>query len=191
MSKPIPYMKFYVSDYIGDTMHLSTVEHGAYMLIMCSYWQKQKAPHEDKMHQIARMPKSEWADIRETLAELFKIKDGLWTHKRIDAELKQVKVQAKKNREAGIKSGEARRRKAAQNERPFNARSTNDEQTYEADRVYTVGNASLSSQTAENASKKQNYYPDPETLKQMEWNEGFWTHEKIHSRSNARKWGNR
>lgn len=189
MSKPIPYMRFYVGDYVGDTMHLSTIEHGAYMLIMCSYWQKQKPPHEDRIHKIVGMSKSEWGEIRETMSEFFIIKDGLWTHKRIDAERKHVTVQAKKNREAGIKSGEARRRKAEQNERPFNARSTNDEQTYEADKVYTVEDAPLSSLTAENASEKPNYKPDSETLKRMQFNEGFWIHQKIHSRANARKWG--
>lgn len=169
------------------------------MLIMCSYWHKQSAPHDDKIHQIARMSKSEWNDIRETLAELFQIKDGVWRHKRIEAELKNVRDQAKKNREAGIKSGETRRRKKEQNERAFNERSTDAERTLnermnetrtkrEAAKGYTVENASLFSQTALDAPKLQNYQPDSETLRTMNWNEGFWVHQRIHSRAEARKW---
>ena len=108
MSKPIPYMRFYVADYIGDTMHLSTLEQGAYILIICSYWQKQEPPTEEKMHRVARMKPAEWQEIRDTMSELFTIKKDVWHHKRIDTELKAVRTQAKRNREAGLKSAAKR-----------------------------------------------------------------------------------
>ncbi len=34
----LPFMKFYVGDYLGDTQHLSCEEHGAYLLLLMTMW---------------------------------------------------------------------------------------------------------------------------------------------------------
>ena len=80
-----PWMPLYVADYLGDTGHLSTIEHGAYMLLIMHYWQTASLPDDDrKLARIARMQPDEWAEVRDTLSDLF---GPGWTHKRIDAEL--------------------------------------------------------------------------------------------------------
>jgi uncharacterized protein YdaU (DUF1376 family) len=128
-----PYMPLFVADYLADTAHLSAAEHGAYLLLLMNYWQRQKPlPADDrKLARIARMSDAEWGDARETLAELFRESDGLWHHKRVDAELVRLGELAAKAAAAGRASGEARRAKADTNaniiERPLNDRSTNDE----------------------------------------------------------------
>src|SRR4051794_27031196 len=35
-----PWMAFYPADYLGDTGHLSTTEHGAYALLIFNYWMR-------------------------------------------------------------------------------------------------------------------------------------------------------
>lgn len=95
MTRP-HWMPLYVADYLADTGHLSTIEHGAYMLLMMHYWQHGGLPSDDrKLARICRLAPDEWADIRDTMADLFG--DG-WTHKRIEAELaKAVDVISKRS----------------------------------------------------------------------------------------------
>lgn len=142
VKKPIPYMQFYIADYIGDTLHLSVEQHGAYILIICAYWQTQKPPKESSLPAIVRMSSEQWKEHRDIMSEFFDIKDGAWHHRRIDTELQKVRIQAKKNRIAGKKSGASRRAKKEQNERAFNERSTNDErnvnQSYVKDEIATL-----------------------------------------------------
>lgn len=81
-------MPLYVADYLADTGHLSTVEHGAYMLLIMHYWQTGSLPEDDKrLSRIARLNEAEWQDVRDTLADMF---DANWKHKRIDAEIAKV-----------------------------------------------------------------------------------------------------
>lgn len=80
-----PWMPLYVSDYLGDTRRLKTIEHGAYMLLIMEYWQHGALPSDDdELAEIAGLDINEWLDMRPKIARLFQ--DG-WKHKRIDAEL--------------------------------------------------------------------------------------------------------
>ena len=107
-----PWMPFYVRDYLGDTSHLSTVEHGAYLLLIMHYWLNGGLPADDtKLARIARLPPAEWSAVRDTVAEFF---DEGWQHKRVDAELattaEKYARRSKAGREGGIASGRARQR---------------------------------------------------------------------------------
>lgn len=80
-------MPLYVADYLADTRRLSTLEHGAYMLLIMEYWRNEGIPTDDKkLARIVGLTFDEWMDIREEMADLFQ--DG-WKHKRIDEELKR------------------------------------------------------------------------------------------------------
>jgi uncharacterized protein YdaU (DUF1376 family) len=123
----LPYMPLYVADYLADAAHLSTLGHGAYLLLIMTYWQRGSAlPADDrKLARIARVSPEEWDDIRDDIEEFFTEIDGQWTHKRIDAELGSVKAKTEQARAAGKASAERRSNsKSTTVQRPFNERST-------------------------------------------------------------------
>jgi uncharacterized protein YdaU (DUF1376 family) len=106
----LPYMPLYVADYLADAAHLSTLEHGAYLLLIMTYWQRGKPlpAQDERLANIVRMPLDQWQAIRGNLAEFFQDDGGTWTHKRIEKELAGVKEKSEKARNAGKASAEAK-----------------------------------------------------------------------------------
>lgn len=111
-----PYMPLFVADYLADTAHLTAAEHGAYLMLVMNYWQRGKPlPADDrKLARIARMSDDEWADSRDTLAEFFVEADGVWSHKRIEAEIAVADEKTAKAKKAARASAEARQANAQQ-----------------------------------------------------------------------------
>ncbi|HEY0912339.1 MAG TPA: DUF1376 domain-containing protein [Bradyrhizobium sp.] len=98
-----PWMPLYVGDYLGDTGHLTTMQHGAYLLLMMHYWRKGELPDDDRqLSKIAKLPLRTWCEYRATLQDFFY--DG-WKHKRIDAELEKMMRVSEKRSIAGQKGG--------------------------------------------------------------------------------------
>jgi uncharacterized protein YdaU (DUF1376 family) len=98
-----PWMPLYVGDYLGDTGHLTTTQHGAYLLLMMHYWRKGELPDDDRrLSKIAKLPLKTWCDYRATLRDFFY--DG-WKHKRIDVELAKMMRVSEKRAIAGQKGG--------------------------------------------------------------------------------------
>src|ERR1700760_4127760 len=98
-----PWMPLYVGDYLGDTGHLTTAQHGAYLLLMMHYWRKGELPDDDRqLSKITKLPLRTWSDYRPVLQLFFY--DG-WKHKRIDAELARMMRISEKRAIAGQKGG--------------------------------------------------------------------------------------
>jgi uncharacterized protein YdaU (DUF1376 family) len=98
-----PWMPLYVGDYLGDTGHLTTTQHGTYLLLMMHYWRKGELPDDDRqLSKIAKLPLKTWCEYRATLQDFFY--DG-WKHKRIDAELAKMMRVSEKRAIAGQKGG--------------------------------------------------------------------------------------
>ena len=98
-----PWMPLYVGDYLGDTGHLTTARHGAYLLLMMHYWRKGELPDDDRqLCKIAKLPLKTWCEYRATLQDFFY--EG-WRHKRIDAELAKMMRVSEKRAIAGQKGG--------------------------------------------------------------------------------------
>src|SRR5690242_14580178 len=95
------WMPLYVGDYLADTGHLTTVQHGAYLLLIMHYWMKARLPSDEKqLMAIARLCQSDWDSNRDTLASFF---DPGWRHPRIDAELAKARSLSEKRSLAGLK----------------------------------------------------------------------------------------
>jgi uncharacterized protein YdaU (DUF1376 family) len=98
-----PWMPLYVGDYLGDTGHLTTTQHGAYLLLMMHYWRKGELPDDDRqLSKIAKLPLKTWCEYRPTLQDFFY--DG-WKHKRIDTELERMMRVSAKRAIAGQRGG--------------------------------------------------------------------------------------
>lgn len=89
----LPYMPLYVADYMADAAHLSMEEHGAYLLLIMTYWQRGKAieDNDERMARICRTSVEQWLNVRSTIVEFFEIEDGFWVHNRIENELEKVR----------------------------------------------------------------------------------------------------
>ena len=112
----VPYMPFYIADYMADTQHLTTLEHGAYVLLIFAYWQS-KSPLRalnGRLANVARLSDEEWNSVEPALREFFTEKDGFWHHKRVECELSRFTAKSEQASKAG-KASAAKR---------FNARST-------------------------------------------------------------------
>lgn len=107
------FMPLYIADYLADTSHLSTLQHGAYLLLLLNYWRRgSKLPGNDAyLAQVARLPVREWQKHRDTIAQLFTVKDGWWIQKRVEEELARARSNFKSKSEAGAKGAAKRWRK--------------------------------------------------------------------------------
>jgi len=129
----LPYMPLYVADYLADAAHLTTQEHGAYLILIMTYWQRGNAlPDDDnKLCRIARLSPDEWDAMRDTIAEFFDIRDGGWHHRRIERELSAVREKSAKARTAGKASSERRGNgRSTGVEQTLNGRSTDVQRTF-------------------------------------------------------------
>lgn len=86
----LPYMQLYIADYLADTMHLSTEEHGAYLLLMFNYWQTGKAIPKNRLAKIARMTNERWEAVEPAISEFFEDDGENWVHLRIERDIEHV-----------------------------------------------------------------------------------------------------
>jgi uncharacterized protein YdaU (DUF1376 family) len=97
-NKTDAWMPLWIGAYLADTQHLERDEHGAYFLLMMAYWRNQAplADDDKRLASIAKCTPKEWKALRPTMAEFFKVADGVWWHKRIEAELAGSKARSAK-----------------------------------------------------------------------------------------------
>ena len=106
----LPYMQLYVADYLADTAHLTTIEHGAYLLLIMNYWQRGKSLKNcnARLASVARMSNEAWEKHKEVLKEFFEVTENEWRHRRIEADLEAVNAKVNQAKAAGKASADKR-----------------------------------------------------------------------------------
>jgi uncharacterized protein YdaU (DUF1376 family) len=93
----------YWGDYLADTRHLTTIQHGAYLLLIAAYWVRGSLPDDEiELANITGLSLKEWRRHRPALQKLF---HSGWQHSRIDTEIARSMDKIAKRRLAGSKGG--------------------------------------------------------------------------------------
>ena len=103
MSKPTAWMPMYWGDYLRDTQHLTTEQHGVYLLLIAHYWNTGRAPPDDEkfLRNICQISEYKFRKNRQVISAFFKVENGHWYHSRIEREL----LVAFDNKESAIARG--------------------------------------------------------------------------------------
>ncbi|WP_222184766.1 YdaU family protein [Geminicoccus harenae] len=81
-----PAMSFYTDAYLADTTHLTTEEHGAYLLLLFAAWRSPGCSlrgDDTFLARVAKVTPDRWRKrLRPILAPFWRIRDGIWTQKK-------------------------------------------------------------------------------------------------------------
>lgn len=96
-------MPFFIADYLADTQHLNTEQHGAYVLLLFAAWSRGGSlpDNDDVLRVITRLDVRSWKKHRPVLAEFFTIEDGKWVQKRLAEEMDRAITTARRRSAAG------------------------------------------------------------------------------------------
>lgn len=88
-----PALPLWTDAYLADTSHLTTTEHGAYLLLLMAMWRAGGVlPNDDKkLGRIARLTPGQWARVKETIWEFFRVTPDGITQGRLTDELTAVR----------------------------------------------------------------------------------------------------
>jgi uncharacterized protein YdaU (DUF1376 family) len=92
------WMPLWIGAYLADTMKLTTIQHGAYLLLLIAYW-RERAPlldNDDELRSITKMDRADWKRMRPVLEKFFRVEGGVWWHKRVEHEIASAEARSKK-----------------------------------------------------------------------------------------------
>lgn len=104
-------MPLYVGDYLRDTGDLTTVEHGAYLLLIMQAWTRGGALPTDseRLRSLTRMTEADWGRSGEIIMGFFFREGDVYRHKRVDKELVNATASIEQRRAAGKASASRRK----------------------------------------------------------------------------------
>lgn len=152
-----PFMQLYVSDFVGDTLHLSSEQVGVYLLLLMAMWNADGSlPDDDaKLARVARLSLKKWRAVRPELVDFFTVADGQITHNRLSRELQKSERQSQSRASAGAKGYAA---KALKYNKPAQANAQAG--LKHSPEPYRKGGASLSDPTEEPVRVDRRVYPE-------------------------------
>lgn len=102
-----PAMPVFPDAYLADTTHLTTEEHGAYLLLLMAMWRRNGVvPNDDKdLARIVGLDISRWRKTKRRLLSLLTVEGEYLTQKRLLKEWQYVQEKRNKNAANGSKGG--------------------------------------------------------------------------------------
>ena len=93
-----PALPLWTDAYLGDTTHLTTIEHGAYLLLLISMWRAGGTLLDDDrlLAKYVHMTPAQWVRISANIRPFFKATEGRISQGRLSDELKAVKQNSKR-----------------------------------------------------------------------------------------------
>jgi uncharacterized protein YdaU (DUF1376 family) len=106
MSAP-HYMPWYPADYLRDTRHLTTEQHGAYRLLLDECWMREGLlPDDDEvLARLVLQSPARWGKMKGVVMAFFVWTPEGWRHRRVSAELTKAAEAFAKRSAAGRKGG--------------------------------------------------------------------------------------
>lgn len=101
-----PALPLWTDAYLGDTTHLTTIEHGAYLLLLMTAWRSNDCslPDDDRLlARYARCTIGQWKRLRPILEPFFVSENGHWRQGRLTDEA----VAVRQKKEAAAANGRA------------------------------------------------------------------------------------
>lgn len=105
-----PFMQFYVADYLGDTRHLTTEQHGAYLLLLFTMWRSDGRLSNDprKLARVTGCTVSRWSKISADVMAFFEVQGDEIVNRRLTLELEKAQEKSIKRAQAGTRGGNAK-----------------------------------------------------------------------------------
>lgn len=106
-----PALPLWTDAYLGDTTHLTTIEHGAYLLLLMTAWRSRDCslPDDDRLlARYARVNAQQWKRLRPILEPFFSVAAGAWKQGRLTDEMGAVKRHRQLQSEKGKAGAEAK-----------------------------------------------------------------------------------
>lgn len=113
-------MPVFVGDYVADTLHLTTEQHGAYWLLILACWKAGgELPDDDgQLAAITRLQLAKWRTHAGVLRPFFSVQGAKLVHRRVAAELAKARDLSAKRSEAGKRGGRPRKGAAGESKAP-------------------------------------------------------------------------
>ncbi|WP_294390387.1 DUF1376 domain-containing protein [uncultured Sphingomonas sp.] len=106
-----PALPLWTDAYLGDTTHLTTFEHGAYMLLLMIAWRSQGCflPDDDALlARYTRTTPDKWRKLKPVLQPFFTVKEGGWHQARLQDEFRLLQSRRDQQVQAGRASAKAK-----------------------------------------------------------------------------------
>lgn len=103
-----PHLPMFTDAYLADTRHLTTEEHGAYLLLLMEAWRRPECclPDDDVLlARLSGLPAQRWAEVKPVVMSFWK-RDGrrkVWTQKRLSKERGYVSQKSQSQRDKATK----------------------------------------------------------------------------------------